>query len=94
MRRKRNTELPEDYLIDCLIHGREPDLNYMGPKPYIPSEIIAIKWIEQPRTLSFVSEKVMASVESLDVTSRCSAAKTPREWYYHMILEHMKDTKI
>lgn len=86
--------LPEQYLLDCLVHGRQPNLNYIRNKPFIPNDIYSIKWIEQPRTLSYTSEKVLASSESLDVTSRCSTARTPRDWYYHMILEHMKDTKI
>lgn len=87
--------LPEEYLLECLVHGRQPNIRYFaGAKPFIPNDIYYIKWIEQPRTLSYTSEKVLASLESLDVTSRCSTVRTPREWYYHMIMEHMKDTKV
>ena len=46
------------------------------------------RWIEHPRTLSFASERVLASIDSLDLnTSRCSTARTltPREYYQRII---------
>lgn len=87
----RLAQLPEEYLLDCLINGRQPDLNWIGGRPFIPPDIYYFKWIEQPRTLSFNSERLLASMESeLDLdTSRCSTARTltPRE-YYQRILVH------
>ncbi|KAI6213013.1 hypothetical protein M3Y94_00098600 [Aphelenchoides besseyi] len=83
-------QLPEEYLLDCMINGKQPDLDWVGGKPYIPPDIYYFKWIEHPRTLSFASERVLASMESLDLnTSRCSTARTltPRE-YYTRILHH------
>jgi len=92
---EKMTQLPEDYLLQCFLEGRQPDLNYRGPEPFVPEQIRQIKWIEQPRTLSFSSAHVLASTESLDEqTSRCSAIRTPREWYYHMVFEHLKDTRL
>ncbi|CDW55804.1 potassium channels protein 7, TWiK family [Trichuris trichiura] len=85
----RIAALPTDYLIECMMHGRQPNLNLFSGRPYIPNDIYYIKWIEQPRTASYTSDKVLASVESLEVTSRCSTKRTPREWYYHMAFEHM-----
>lgn len=91
---QRMSALPEDYLMDCIMHGRQPDLNYKSTKSFIPNDIYHIKWIEQPRTMSYVSENVTASSETLDITSRCSTARTPRDWYYHMIYEHKKEDKL
>uniref|UniRef100_A0A7E4VQ02 Ion_trans_2 domain-containing protein n=1 Tax=Panagrellus redivivus TaxID=6233 RepID=A0A7E4VQ02_PANRE len=87
-------QLPEEYLLDCLINGRQPDLNWIGGRPYIPPDIFYFKWIEQPRTLSFTSsERVLASMDSLDLnTSRCSTARTmtPREYYHRFLLQYAK----
>lgn len=63
--------LLQEYLLDCLINGRQPDLNWIGGRPYVPPDIYYFKWIEHPRTLSFASDRVLASMESLDLnTSR------------------------
>lgn len=89
-------QLPEEYLLDCLLHGRQPDLSGIGKKPFIPSDIYYFKWIEHPRTLSFVSEKVLASMESLDFpTSKCSTARTltPREYYQRILMQYCKDVQ-
>ncbi|CEF69984.1 Potassium channel subfamily K member 18 [Strongyloides ratti] len=86
----RLAQLPEEYLLDCLVNGKQPDVKWIGGRPFIPQDIYYFKWIEQPRTLSFVSERVLASMESLDLnTSRCSTARTltPKE-YYQKILVH------
>ncbi|PIO52889.1 hypothetical protein TELCIR_25797 [Teladorsagia circumcincta] len=64
-------DLFQEYLLDCLINGRQPDLNWIGGRPYVPPDIYYFKWIEHPRTLSFASDRVLASMESLDLnTSR------------------------
>lgn len=80
--------------MDCLINGRQPDLNWIGGRPFIPPDIYYFKWIEQPRTLSFTSERVLASWESeLDLnTSRCSTARTltPREYYQRILVHYCK----
>uniref|UniRef100_A0A1I7VUH6 Ion_trans_2 domain-containing protein n=2 Tax=Loa loa TaxID=7209 RepID=A0A1I7VUH6_LOALO len=86
-------QLPEEYLLECLINGRQPDLNWIDGRPYIPPDIYYFKWIEHPRTLSFVSERVLASMESLDLnTSKCSTARTltPREYYQRILLQYCK----
>lgn len=86
-------QLPEDYLLDCLIHGRQPDLKWIGGRPFVPPDIYYFKWIEHPRTLSFASERVLASMESLDMnTSRCSTARTltPREYYQKILMMYCK----
>uniref|UniRef100_A0A914C7N0 Potassium channel domain-containing protein n=1 Tax=Acrobeloides nanus TaxID=290746 RepID=A0A914C7N0_9BILA len=86
-------ELPDEYLLDCLVNGRQPNLNWIGGRPYIPPDIYYFKWIEQPRTLSFASERVLASMESLDLnTSRCSTARTltPREYYQRILIHYAK----
>ncbi|CAG9539476.1 unnamed protein product [Cercopithifilaria johnstoni] len=86
-------QLPEEYLLQCLIDGKQPDLNWLGDRPYIPTDIYYFKWIEHPRTLSFVSERVLASMESLDLnTSKCSTARTltPREYYQRILLQYCK----
>uniref|UniRef100_A0AAF5D9Z2 Potassium channel domain-containing protein n=1 Tax=Strongyloides stercoralis TaxID=6248 RepID=A0AAF5D9Z2_STRER len=86
----RLAQLPEEYLLDCLVNGKQPDVKWIGGRPFIPQDIYYFKWIEQPRTLSFVSERVLASMESLDLnTSGCSTARTltPKE-YYQKILVH------
>ncbi|CAJ0582243.1 unnamed protein product, partial [Mesorhabditis spiculigera] len=86
-------QLPEEYLLDCLINGRQPDLNWIGGRPYVPPDIYYFKWIEHPRTLSFASERVLASMESLDLnTSRCSTARTltPREYYQRILFQYCK----
>ncbi|KRX55283.1 TWiK family of potassium channels protein 7 [Trichinella sp. T6] len=89
----RIAALPTEYLIECMMHGRQPNLKLFTGRPFIPNDIYYIKWIEQPRTASYTSEKVLASVESLEVTSRCSNKRTPREWYYHMAFEHMSNAE-
>ncbi|CAI4223649.1 unnamed protein product [Auanema sp. JU1783] len=86
-------QLPEEYLLDCLINGRQPDLNWIGGRPYVPPDIYYFKWIEHPRTLSFASDRVLASMESLDLnTSRCSTARTltPREYYQKILFQYCK----
>uniref|UniRef100_A0A1I8EE87 Potassium channel domain-containing protein n=1 Tax=Wuchereria bancrofti TaxID=6293 RepID=A0A1I8EE87_WUCBA len=86
-------QLPEEYLLECLINGRQPDLNWIDGRPYVPPDIYYFKWIEHPRTLSFVSERVLASMESLDLnTSKCSTARTltPREYYQRILLQYCK----
>ncbi|KAM3717053.1 TWiK family of potassium channels protein [Dirofilaria immitis] len=86
-------QLPEEYLFECLINGRQPDLNWIDGRPYVPPDIYYFKWIEQPRTLSLVSERVLASMESLDLnTSKCSTARTltPREYYQRILLQYCK----
>ena len=86
------SQLPEEYLLDCLINGRQPDLNWIGGRPYVPPDIYYFKWIEHPRTLSFASDRVLQSMESLDLNTsryrivfamspspvffRCSTART------------------
>ncbi|KHN80480.1 TWiK family of potassium channels protein 7 [Toxocara canis] len=120
--------LPEEYLLDCLINGRQPDLNWIaapkgiqqnrarneamdakqscpaltlflgdqGGRPYVPPDIYYFKWIEHPRTLSFASERVLASMESLDLnTSKCSTARTltPREYYQRILLQYCKQVQ-
>ncbi|KAK0409773.1 hypothetical protein QR680_004748 [Steinernema hermaphroditum] len=90
-------QLPEEYLLDCLINGRQPDLNWLGQRPYVPPDIYYFKWIEHPRTLSFASDRgVLASMESLDLnTSRCSTARTltPREYYQRILLHYCKQVQ-
>uniref|UniRef100_A0A914RWP8 Uncharacterized protein n=1 Tax=Parascaris equorum TaxID=6256 RepID=A0A914RWP8_PAREQ len=89
-------QLPEEYLLDCLINGRQPDLNWIGGRPYVPPDIYYFKWIEHPRTLSFASERVLASMESLDLnTSKCSTARTltPREYYQRILLQYCKQVQ-
>lgn len=80
--------------MDCLINGRQPDLNWIGGRPFIPPDIYYFKWIEQPRTLSFTSERILASADSeLDLnTSRCSTARTltPREYYQRILIHYCK----
>ncbi|CAI5452682.1 unnamed protein product [Caenorhabditis angaria] len=86
-------QLPEEYLLDCLINGRQPDLNWIGGRPYVPPDIYYFKWIEHPRTLSFASDRVLQSMESLDLnTSRCSTARTltPREYYQKILFQYCK----
>ncbi|CAD6186851.1 unnamed protein product [Caenorhabditis auriculariae] len=86
-------QLPEEYLLDCLINGRQPDLNFIGGRPYVPPDIYYFKWIEHPRTLSFASDRVLQSMESLDLnTSRCSTARTltPREYYQKILFQYCK----
>ncbi|OZC07259.1 Ion channel, partial [Onchocerca flexuosa] len=86
-------QLPEGYLFDCLINGRQPDFNWIDGRPYVPPDIYYFKWIEHPRTLSIVSEHVLASTESLDLnTSKCSTARTltPREYYQRILLQYCK----
>uniref|UniRef100_A0A0R3RR39 Ion_trans_2 domain-containing protein n=1 Tax=Elaeophora elaphi TaxID=1147741 RepID=A0A0R3RR39_9BILA len=86
-------QLPEEYLLECLINGRQPDINWIVGRPYVPADIYYFKWIEHPRTLSLVSERVLASMESLDLnTSRCSTARTltPREYYHRILLQYCK----
>ncbi|VDM61202.1 unnamed protein product [Angiostrongylus costaricensis] len=86
-------QLPEEYLLDCLINGRQPDLNWITGRPYVPPDIYYFKWIEHPRTLSFASDRVLASMESLDLnTSRCSTARTltPREYYQKILFQYCK----
>lgn len=86
-------QLPEEYLLDCLINGRQPDLNWIGGRPYVPPDIYYFKWIEHPRTLSFASDRVLASMDSLDLnTSRCSTARTltPREYYQKILFQYCK----
>lgn len=64
-----------------------------GGRPYVPPDIYYFKWIEHPRTLSYVSERVLASMESLDLnTSKCSTARTltPREYYQRILLQYCK----
>ncbi|VDL72405.1 unnamed protein product [Nippostrongylus brasiliensis] len=83
----------KEYLLDCLINGRQPDLNWIGGRPYVPPDIYYFKWIEHPRTLSFASDRVLASMESLDLnTSRCSTARTltPREYYQKILFQYCK----
>uniref|UniRef100_A0A0N4U4S6 Ion_trans_2 domain-containing protein n=1 Tax=Dracunculus medinensis TaxID=318479 RepID=A0A0N4U4S6_DRAME len=85
--------LPEEYLLDCMINGKQPDLKWIGERPYVPPDIYYFKWIEHPRTLSFVSERILASMESLDLnTSKCSTARTltPREYYQRILLQYCK----
>ncbi|CAP72374.1 Potassium channel domain-containing protein [Caenorhabditis elegans] len=87
------SQLPEEYLLDCLINGRQPDLNWIGGRPYVPPDIYYFKWIEHPRTLSFASDRVLQSMESLDLnTSRCSTARTltPREYYQKILFQYCK----
>ncbi|KAL3072536.1 hypothetical protein niasHS_017510 [Heterodera schachtii] len=89
----RLAQLPEEYLLDCLINGRQPDLNWIGGRPFIPPDIYYFKWIEQPRTLSFTSERQLASSESLDLnTSLCSTARTltPREYYQRVLVHYCR----
>lgn len=80
--------------MDCLINGRQPDINWIGGRPFIPPDIYYFKWIEQPRTLSFTSERILASADSeLDLnTSRCSTARTltPREYYQRILVHYCK----
>ncbi|KAF8387433.1 twk-13 [Pristionchus pacificus] len=86
-------QLPEEYLLDCLINGRQPDLNFIGGRPFVPPDIYYFKWIEHPRTLSIASERALASMESLDLnTSRCSTARTltPREYYQRILFQYCK----
>ncbi|GMT09156.1 hypothetical protein PFISCL1PPCAC_453 [Pristionchus fissidentatus] len=86
-------QLPEEYLLDCLINGRQPDLNWIGGRPFVPADIYYFKWIEHPRTLSIASERALASMESLDLnTSRCSTARTltPREYYQRILFQYCK----
>ncbi|CAD5223500.1 unnamed protein product [Bursaphelenchus okinawaensis] len=86
-------QLPDEYLLDCMINGKQPDLNWVGGKPFIPPDIYYFKWIEHPRTLSYASERVLASMESLDLnTSRCSTARTltPREYYQRILMHYCK----
>ncbi|PIO73228.1 hypothetical protein TELCIR_04810 [Teladorsagia circumcincta] len=86
-------DLFQEYLLDCLINGRQPDLNWIGGRPYVPPDIYYFKWIEHPRTLSFASDRVLASMESLDLnTSRCSTARTltPREYYQKILFQYCK----
>ncbi|VBB29262.1 unnamed protein product [Acanthocheilonema viteae] len=86
-------QLPEEYLFECLINNRQPDLNWIDGRPYVPTDIYYFKWIEHPRTLSFVSERVLASMESLDLnTSKCSTGRTltPREYYQRILLQYCK----
>uniref|UniRef100_A0A1I7XM54 Ion_trans_2 domain-containing protein n=1 Tax=Heterorhabditis bacteriophora TaxID=37862 RepID=A0A1I7XM54_HETBA len=83
----------KEYLLDCLINGRQPDLNWIGGRPFVPPDIYYFKWIEHPRTLSFTSDRVLASMESLDLnTSRCSTARTltPREYYQKILFQYCK----
>ncbi|KAI3415866.1 hypothetical protein GPALN_005436 [Globodera pallida] len=89
----RLAQLPEEYLLDCLINGRQPDLNWIGGRPFIPPDIYYFKWIEQPRTLSFTSERQLASSESMDLnTSLCSTARTltPREYYQRVLVHYCR----
>ncbi|VDN07251.1 unnamed protein product [Thelazia callipaeda] len=86
-------QLPEEYLLQCLINGKQPDLSWIGSRPYVPPDIYYFKWIEHPRTLSFVSERVLASMESLDLnTSKCSTGRilTPREYYQRILLQYCR----
>ncbi|VDD91653.1 unnamed protein product [Enterobius vermicularis] len=90
------SKLPEQYLLDCMISGKQPDMNRIGIRPYVPPDIYFFKWIEHPRTLSLASERVMASMESLDLnTSRCSTARTltPREYYQKILLQYCKQVQ-
>uniref|UniRef100_A0A0N5AK40 Ion_trans_2 domain-containing protein n=1 Tax=Syphacia muris TaxID=451379 RepID=A0A0N5AK40_9BILA len=90
------SKLPEQYLLDCMISGKQPDMNRLGIRPYVPPDIYFFKWIEHPRTLSLASERVMASMESLDLnTSRCSTARTltPREYYQKILLQYCKQVQ-
>lgn len=69
---------------------------FEGIRPYVPPDIYFFKWIEHPRTLSLASERVMASMESLDLnTSRCSTARTltPREYYQKILLQYCKQVQ-
>ncbi|VDK74206.1 unnamed protein product [Litomosoides sigmodontis] len=89
-------QLPEEYLFECLINGTQPSLNWIDGRPYVPTDIYYFKWIEHPRTLSFASERVLASMESLDLnTSKCSTARTltPREYYQRILLQYCKQTQ-
>ena len=88
--------LPDNYLLDCMMHGKEPDARWSDHRPFIPNDIYYFKWIEQPRTLSYVSEKVLASMESLDYQqSRCSTTRTltPREYYQHILMQYCKESE-
>ncbi|VDK48407.1 unnamed protein product [Anisakis simplex] len=87
-------QLPEEYLLDCLINGRQPDINWIGMLE--ASQFYVDLWIEHPRTLSFASERVLASMESLDLnTSKCSTARTltPREYYQRILLQYCKQVQ-
>ncbi|KAK6018148.1 hypothetical protein OSTOST_16279, partial [Ostertagia ostertagi] len=100
-------QLPEEYLLDCLINGRQPDLNWIGGRPYVPPDIYYFKMDRTPTNLivclgiameshepsSFASDRVLASMESLDLnTSRCSTARTltPREYYQKILFQYCK----
>lgn len=87
--------LPDNYLLECLIQGRQPDLTLLNVRPFVPFDIYYFKWIEQPRTLSFVSEKMLASMESLEyqTNSRATSARTltPREYYQHILMQYAKE---
>ncbi|CAK5079076.1 unnamed protein product [Meloidogyne enterolobii] len=89
----RLAQLPEEYLLDCLLNGRQPDVNWIGGRPFIPPDIYYFKWIEQPRTLSFNSDRQLASSESLELnTSLCSTARTltPREYYQRVLIHYCR----
>lgn len=87
----RIANLPDEYLLDCMVHGFRPDLHWAQSRPYIPHDIFYFKWIEQPRTLSFASERVLASMESLEFnSSKCTTARTltPREYYQRILMQY------
>lgn len=84
---ERLARFSDAYLMECLLSGKPlpPYFKHilLSLRPFIPRDIALIRYIDKKNSSSIgpLSERPYASLESLDITSRASTARTPRDFY-------------